>query len=261
MIGIGAGHPEHLTLQAIEAMRAASVFFVHDKGDERQDMAEARRELCARYAGRDHRIVAMQDPVRDPEIATYAARVEQWHEQRAALYEQAIETELAEDGQGAFLVWGDPMLYDSTLRILERVRTRGRVAFACEVIPGITSLQALMAAHQIPLNGIGESVLITTGRRLNAGQLACAETVAVMLDGKCAFQGLIDESLNIYWGAYVGMPQELLIAGPLASVAVEIAAARAQARARHGWIMDCYILRRSPDALRASREEGPRGER
>ena len=56
---------------------------------------------------------------------------------------------------GGFLVWGDPMLYDSTLRILERLSVE------VEVIPGITAIQALAARHKIALNRIGEPVLIT----------------------------------------------------------------------------------------------------
>ncbi len=50
--------------------------------------------------------------------------------------------------------------------------------------------------------------------------------------------------LEIFWGAYLGMPEEILLAGPLAEIAPRIAEVRAAARARHGWIMDTYLLRR-----------------
>ena len=63
------------------------------------------------------------------------------------------------------LVWGDPSLYDSSLRIVDRLRDDG-LDIRVRVIPGITSLQALTAAHAIPLNRLGAPVLITTGRQV-----------------------------------------------------------------------------------------------
>ena len=53
-------------------------------------------------------------------------------------------------------MWGDPSLYDSTLRIIERIIARGRVVFEYEVIPGISSIQALVGReliHSIALFG------------------------------------------------------------------------------------------------------------
>jgi len=114
------------------------------------------------------------------------------------------------------------------------------------VVPGITSLQALTAAHAIPLNTLAAPVTITTGRRLRAeGWPAGVETLAVMLDGACAFETIAPEGLTIWWGAYLGMAQEALIAGPLATVGPEIIMRRTELRARHGWIMDVYLLRRT----------------
>ena len=45
-------------------------------------------------------------------------------------------------------------------------------------------------------------------------------------------------------GAYLGGPDEILRAGRLPEVAADIDATRAAARARKGWIMDTYLLRR-----------------
>ena len=81
-------------------------------------------------------------------------------------FEQLINEELADEQCGGFLVWGDPALYDSTIRILQAILVSGRCAFEFEVIPGITSVQALAAQHKVPLNSIGRSIEITTGRRL-----------------------------------------------------------------------------------------------
>lgn len=249
IIGIGAGDPEYLTVQAIKALNRADVFFVMDKREETGDLVRMRREICERYIeGHPYRVIEIDDPTRDrvPQNAPgYRASVEAWHTARAAAWEAAIRDEVGEDGVGAFLVWGDPSLYDSTIGIVDRVRTRGTVPIAVEVIPGITSLQALAARHAITLNQVGGAVQITTGRRLAAGMPREADDVAVLLDGDTAFRHVLDEGLDIYWGAYVGTPDELLISGPLAEVAEEIARARTEARSRKGWIMDAYLLRRS----------------
>ncbi|MET8053354.1 hypothetical protein ABZU75_37780 [Streptosporangium sp. NPDC005286] len=64
-----------------------------------------------------------------------------------------------------------------------------------------------------------------------------------MLDAHCAFAEL-GEEFHIYWGAYLGTPDEILVAGPVPEVADRIGELRAEARERKGWIMDTYLLRR-----------------
>ena len=74
------------------------------------------------------------------------------------------------------------------------------------VIPGLTSLQMLTARHAIPLNTLGGPVQITTGRQLrDHGWPDGVATLAVMLDGSCAFADLPPEDVAIWWGAYLGM--------------------------------------------------------
>jgi precorrin-6A synthase len=166
-----------------------------------------------------------------------------WHAARAERLEAAFADHLGAGEVGAILAWGDPALYDSVLRILDHILARGRVPFRRLVVPGLSSVQVLAARHGVPLNGIGGSVLITTGRRLAAGWPAEAESVVVMLDGDPAFAHL-DPDLTIYWGAYLGSPDEILVSGRLGDAGGEIRRVRAEARARHGWIMDIYLLRR-----------------
>jgi len=245
VIGMGAGDPEHLTLQAIRALNRADVFFVTDKGEAARDLVRLREAICAEHATeRPYRIVEITDPPRDRDPGDYGAAVDAWHQARATAWATAMRDALSEEQCGAFLVWGDPSLYDSTLGILDRVRATGGLEFATEVIPGITSLQALAARHRITLNRVGGAIQVTTGRRLREGFPAEADDVAVLLDGQLSFRQLVDEPLDIYWGAYVGMPQEQLIAGDLATVAGDIERARLEARERNGWIMDTYVLKR-----------------
>lgn len=245
VIGIGAGNPEHITVQAIKALNRTQVFFILDKGYANDDLLASRRDICAQYIeGHDYRLVQVSDPKRDSDSPSYRSGIEHWHEQRAALFEQLIHDELRPGQTGAFLVWGDPALYDSTLRILDHVLARGGASFEYEVIPGITSVQALAAAHRVGLNRIGEPIHITTGRQIAVEQGGGIHNSVVMLDAHCTFERFVDQALHIYWGAYVGTVDEVLISGPLHEVSAQIREAREAGRARKGWIMDTYILRR-----------------
>lgn len=240
VVGIGAGDPEHVTVQAINALRRASVAFVIDKGP--PELVRARETILERYAERRPRVVALADPPRDRAATAYGPAVQEWRSARARAWERAIAQELGDDGCGAFLVWGDPALYDSTIAVLDEILARGQVSFHHEVIPGISAPQALAARHRVPFNRIAGAVQITTGRRLKDGLPDDADDVLVMLDSECAFARFPD--LDIYWGAYVGTQDEILVSGRVADVADEIRRRRTEARERKGWVMDTYLLRR-----------------
>ncbi len=238
VIGIGAGDPGYLTVQAIEALNDTQVFFAMDKGEAKADLLTQRRHICERFireAG--YRFVEVSDPQRAPD-RDYRAAVCEWHAARALLWARVIATELDTDGVGAFLTWGDPSLYDSTLRILAVVA--GQIEISYDVIPGITAVQALTARHRIPLNDVGEPVLFTTGRQLRACGLS--GSAVVMLDRECSFRSCPADT-RIWWGAYLGTGNELLVSGTVGEVGERITALRAEARAQHGWIMDTYLLR------------------
>ncbi|WP_225847211.1 precorrin-6A synthase (deacetylating) [Streptomyces sp. HPF1205] len=258
VIGIGAGDPDQLTLQAVREMGRADVFFLLDKGEDKAGLVAARELLLARHARPGHRVVVARDPERDRTAPTsgYVAAVDDWRRRRAGIYQRLIAEELADDERGAFLVWGDPALYDSTAGILQEVQARGEVEFSWTVVPGISSVSTLAARHRTGLNQVGRPIQITTGRRLaESGLPDGVDDVVVMLDAHQAFARFTDQDLHIHWGAYLGTPDEILISGPLADVADRIRATRAEARARNGWIMDTYLLRRAGPAD----AEGPGG--
>ena len=235
IVGIGTGNPEHLTMQAINALNRADMLFIPDKGAGKADLAGLRRDIVARYVTNPaSRVVEYSVPRRDAANPDYGAGVDDWHAALATIFRDLL-TQLPENGTCAFLVWGDPGLYDSTIRIVGRLRAD----HAMEVIPGITAIQALTAAHGIALNRIGEPVHITPGRRLGPVQ----DDTIVMLDGQAAFLNA-DPDLDIFWGAYLGTPDEIIIAGRVGDVRDQIVEARKTARERHGWIMDTYLLRK-----------------
>ncbi|MFE9448154.1 precorrin-6A synthase (deacetylating) [Streptomyces sp. NPDC006739] len=249
VIGIGAGDPDQLTLQAVKALRSTDVFFVLDKGEVKSDLTQLRRDMLdAHLPEGSYRVVRASDPERDRSAggAAYSPAVGDWRSARADIYERLITEELGEQERGAFLVWGDPSLYDSTLGILEEVLARGRVAFGYDVVPGISSVSSLVARHRTGLNRVARPVQITTGRRLAEGFPDGVDDVVVMLDAHQSFRRYADQDIDIYWGAYLGTPDEILVSGPLAEAGPRIERLRAEARERKGWIMDTYLLRRHP---------------
>jgi precorrin-6A synthase len=208
----------------------------------KSDLAELRRTICADVLANGRTRVAEFDlPVRDAGEADYRKGVDDWHDAVAAAWSQEIARHLGSEGRVALLIWGDPSLHDSSLRIARRLELLPVI----ELVPGITSIQALCAAHALPLNDIGEPFLVTTGRCLREGGWPDGtDTVVVMLDGGTAFQSLDLDGLHIWWGAYLGMPDQIIMSGALAEVGPRIVAARQAVRERHGWIIDSYILKR-----------------
>ncbi len=249
VVGIGSGQPAHLTGEAVAALNEVDVFLVADKGGEKADLVAMRADLCRAVITRPgYRFVEITDPPRGPDrdrnAAEYRDGVDVWHRARAERYAAALRDELPDGGVAGFLVWGDPSLYDSTLRILEAVRDAG-VELDVEVVPGISSVQLLAARHRIALNQIGRPVHLTTGRRLLAEYSPGLGDVVVMLDGDLACAGLVGSypDLTIYWGAQLGLPDEALVSGRLADVIDDIRERRSALRAARRWVMDTYLLR------------------
>ena len=240
LIGIGTGNPDHVTGQAIKALNGADLILIPRKGTAKSDLAEVRQLILSQVLTAPVPVVDYDVPQRADQD-DYLGAVNDWHDAIARVWADSIA---AHPGvrDVALMVWGDPSLYDSTLRIAARLP-----GLTIKVVPGITSLQALTAAHAIPLNTLAAPVTITTGRQLrDHGWPSGATTLAVMLDKGGAFTVLPPDT-EIWWGAYVGMPEETLIHGRLSDVSDDILATRAKLRAEHGWIMDIYLLRRGGD--------------
>ncbi|MDA0182044.1 precorrin-6A synthase (deacetylating) [Solirubrobacter phytolaccae] len=226
VIGIGAGDPAWMTLAAVRALETVDVVFVFQKGDD-DELALARRSLLPEGV----REVVIEDPPRGRGAAAVAA----WRARRVALVQEAVA---AEAGEAAFLAWGDPSLYDGLIDVLREA------GLGVRVVPGISAVSALCAQFGIPLNRVGGSVLITSGRRLVAeGWPTGVGDVVVMLDADLTFKRFPEA--EIYWGAYLGTPDELLLSGVVAEVSDEIERVRSEARRRKGWMFDTYLLRRA----------------
>ena len=184
--------------------------------------------------------VVVADPPRDREPgddAGYAAAVGAWHDARAAALAEVLT---ARGGVAGLLVWGDPSLYDSTLRLLDRVRS-ALPALEVRVRPGISAPQLLAARHGVVLHGVGEPVVLTTARRLPEALAARWPNVVVMLTAEPDYAGA--EDWTAWWGANLGAPGEQLLQGRVGELLPAMAAARRRARELDGWVMDLCLLR------------------
>ena len=245
LVGIGTGNPAHITIQAIQQLKAADILIIPRKGDSKSDLANLRYQICNELLEENTPPLFEFDlPVRD-ETRPYLSAVETWHDAIANIWADCIKTAKQtvdrEINSVGLLIWGDPSLFDSSLRIAQRLKPTPNIT----VTPGITAVQALTAAHKIPVNEIGKPFIVTTGRQLvESGFPDGIDTAIIMLDGNCAFKTLEMELYHIWWGAYLGMEHEVLIEGNLAEVSVLIIETRRKRRKMHGWIMDSYMLQR-----------------
>ncbi|MCY4304266.1 MAG: precorrin-6A synthase (deacetylating) [Aestuariivita sp.] len=239
LIGIGTGSEKHLTLEGCEAIRQVPFVLIPNKGKDKAALIELRMKIldACRFNGE---IILFDYPVRDSRLP-YDERVKLWHQEISKQWKAAVSGVQGE-GKVALLVWGDPSLYDSTIRIAKYL-----VPPPClHVIPGITAIQALTAAHKITLNSLAGSVKITTGRRLkNEGWPDDVDTVVVMLDGETGFIEHNKQDLKIWWGAYLGSTEQVIFHGNLPINSKLIISKRHELRARNGWIMDTYLMRRT----------------
>jgi precorrin-6A synthase len=237
IIGIGMG-PHQVTPEAADALRDADYVIAAEKHDGDALLA-IRREIADAFGVP---VVAVPDPARDREPAGdggYVGSVAGWHAARVAAYEEVLAER---QGTAAFLVWGDPAFYDSTIRVVEAIAERGAVEIEYDVVPGISALQLLAARHRIVLHDIGQPLHITTGRRL-ADAVASGQTnIAVLLNRAVELDGLDD--WTIWWGGNLGRPEEELVAGRVSDVRAEIEAARERVRAAAGWVLDILVVRR-----------------
>ncbi|EIC21209.1 precorrin-6A synthase (deacetylating) [Thiorhodovibrio frisius] len=250
LIGIGPGGPDLVTTEAIAAMRAVDVFFLLDKdGPGKESLIAAREAIMASYLEPgSYRVARAPSPARARTAEGYLEVVQDWHARKRALFAELIARELKNGQTGALLIWGDPSLYDQSVSLFAELVAEqppgSPDALRLEVIPGLTAVQVLTARHAIALNRIGEPIVITTGRQLEQADPATVDNTVVMLDGRGAFRHCLGQGLFIHWGANLGTADEVLIAGPLDTVAEDIITTLERLRGERGWLMDIYLLRR-----------------
>lgn len=232
ILGVGMG-PQHVTPEVAEALRSCDYVVAADKGPD--DGLLALRVAIAQEYGVE--LVAVADPPRDrADPEDYPGAVRDWHEARVAAYELVLRER---GGTAAFLVWGDPSLYDSTIRIVSQLAERLPIEW--DVLPGISAPQLLAARHRIVLHDVGAPVHVTTARRLRDDIAAGQTNLVVMLARSLDLAGL--EDWTIWTGINLGTDSEELVSGRVGDVLSDLDEARARAKAVAGWVMDVHLLR------------------
>ena len=230
VLGMGMGLSQ-LTAEVSDALRGCDYVIAASKRDD-DGLLALRQEVCDAVGVE---LVVVPDAARDRDpigVGGYVTAVTDWHSARVDTYRRVIDQR---GGTPGFLVWGDPALYDSTIRIVRDLDAD------YEVFPGISAPQLLAARHRIVLHEVGQPVLITTQRRLATAVAGGAENIVVMLTSGFDENGI--EDWRIWWGANLGTPSERLISGHVGEVGDEIRAAREAARDEAGWVMDLFLVR------------------
>ncbi|MDQ6525415.1 SAM-dependent methyltransferase [Nocardioides sp. LHD-245] len=235
VLGFGMG-PQHVTPEVASALRGCDYALAVQKGDE-DPLLDVRRAVAAAHGVE---LVVVRDPERDRspglDRTGYEGAVADWYAARLAAYRAVLEER---GGTCAFLVWGDPSLYDGTIRLAREL------GVPCDVLPGVSAPQVLAARHRIVLHEVGQPVHVTTARRLRSDVAAGQRNLVVMLTAGVDLDGF--EDWTIWWGANLGGAGEQLVAGRVGAVVGEIEAARTAAKAEAGWVMDLFLLR-GPEA-------------
>jgi precorrin-6A synthase len=237
VIGIGMGLSQ-ITAEAAAALRECDYIIAASKRED-DGLLALRREVCQAY---DLPLIVVPDPERDrdPESVkagtAYVGAVKDWHTARVDAYRDVIATHARRPG---FLVWGDPALYDSTIRIVRELDDD------YSVIAGVSAPQLLAARHRIVLHEVGQPVLITTQRRLREAIAAGAENVVVMLTSGYD----LDEDphladWHVWWGANLGTTSERLAADTVEQLGRLPQALREDAKTEAGWVMDLFLIRK-----------------
>lgn len=243
VLGFGMG-PQHVTPEVADSLREVDYVVAMRKSAD-DALLEVRRAVCEAYGVA---LVEIDDPERDREAPSirgqsgYGKAVRDWHAARLVAFEEVLRDR---GGTAAFLVWGDPSLYDSVVRIVGQLAARLDAEW--DVLPGISAPQLLAARHRIVLHEVGQPVHVTTARRLRDDIAAGQRNLVVFLTGSVDLDGL--DEWSIWWGANLGTESEELVAGSVGEVRPELLAARTRAKAAAGWVMDLYLLRAPQEAL------------
>lgn len=240
LIGIGTGNPEHLTLEGVNILKKMDLILLPKKSKEKKELLNIRKYICKSIIKEDKTIIDEYTIPERYEKKDYKESVLDWHKRISINILEIINKFEKKTFKLAFLIWGDPGLYDSTLRIINEIKVEHKL----KVISGISSIQSLTSAHSISLNEIGSSVLITTGRKLREEMFIENQNVLVLLDGQYSFKKLDLKEYYIWWGAYLGMKKQILIKGVLKNVYKRILSKRKKAKDANGWIMDTYLLKK-----------------
>lgn len=172
-VGVGPGDPELITLKALRLIQNASVVSYLANGE---GSSQAKKIASEAFAGVTHpqneiAIVMPMSTDREEANKAYDAGAE------------AIAAELESGRNVVFLCEGDPLFFGSFAYLLERLEGQ----FSCQVVPGVSSINAASSALNHPLTVLKESFAVVSGRH-SALQIDTAleqhDSVVIMKAGR-----------------------------------------------------------------------------
>ncbi|WP_417688190.1 precorrin-2 C(20)-methyltransferase [Roseibium sp.] len=187
-VGLGPGDPELMTLKAYRLISNASVI-AYPAPDTGPSFA---RSIAAGFIPATVREIPIVVPMR---VDRFPAKL---------IYDKAaIEiAAVLEGGEDVIVLCeGDPFFYGSFMYLFERLSER----FACEVVPGVTSLTACAAQLQRPLTSRTDVLTVIPGPLPDdeiRSRIDTAQAVAIMkvgrhlprLKGLLTEMGLLDQA-------------------------------------------------------------------
>lgn len=204
-IGVGPGDPELLTLKAVRLIQSAEVvcYLVNDKG-------ESQARTIAALAFNGCRASQIEVPIVMP-FATDRTLANGVYDEAAA----AIRDHLDAARDVAFICEGDPLFFGSFAYLLERLEGD----YACQVVPGISSVHAAASALQRPLTMLRESFAVISGRhsdRQIRQALTDHDSVVIMKAGQArprilALLAETGRSTDAHYLEYIGRDNQRIL--------------------------------------------------
>jgi precorrin-2 C20-methyltransferase/precorrin-3B C17-methyltransferase len=177
-VGLGTGDPKLMTLRAVEVIAAADVVAYHSAKHGRSNA----RRIAAAHIREDHIEEHLVYPLTTETTdhpGGYRGAIEEFYEEAAA----RLAAHLDAGRSVAILSEGDPLIYSSYQHMHKRLAHR----YPTETIPGVSSIQASVAALGVPLTEDREVLTVLPGTlpmEELAARLASTDSAVILKMGR-----------------------------------------------------------------------------
>ncbi len=237
IVGIGAGNPDFVTVQAVNVRGHVTLFFIphgagRGPGRRMNDPARLRAEIIELYVrNRPFRTTSYKEPLNKGGGAEPVGEL-----RHAGLSFEELDASEC----GAFLVRSGFSLIETVGRVVQRLRSSGDFELDYEVIPGNSGIQVLTTAHKVALCNVGRSILTATGRSLAGGFPNNADSIVFMQPAAPAADTVSGHN-DVHWTLYAGMPDDMLVSGRLREIVGGLEQVRNAALDGKGWIVEAML--------------------